>query len=337
MKPGRAQPRRVWILFAGTAAVAVLAGLAIYYFTGVAAQGLAASVAAILLWVPALRDALRRRDDDLLREALTAVSPAARRWLLAHYHHYRRLPAPLRADFDEDVGHFLAQKRITGVSFELTDAVRLGVAASAVTLSLSWRDYNWEQLTEVLVYPDDFDRDFGFDEREFAGQAHPWGTVLLSAPALEESFADPEDAFHVGLHEFAHLLNLLRQEIGGVPAGLSGPLAQAWRRLADVEMARLRGGDSLLDPYGGHDPVEFFAVAVEAFFERPQGLRREHAELYTMLSGYFGQDPAAWDDTVGLDADRPADDHAQPRRAAHATSRQHRQRRRLSSTRGDQG
>ena len=61
-------------------------------------------------------------------------------------------------------------------------------------------------------------------------------------------------------------------------------------------MERLRKGRSVLDEYGSEDPVEFFPVAVEAFFERPRELRRRHAELYSTLRDYFEQDPAAWDD-----------------------------------------
>lgn len=226
--------------------------------------------------------------------------PGARRWLLANYHHYRRLPASQREAFDHDVGLFLVQKRITGVSFDVTDEARLQVAASAVTLSLAWKEYNWDQLTEVLLYPDDFDRDFRFDDPEFAGQAHPWGTVLLSAPSLEDSFADPQDGFHVGLHEFTHLLNLGGDGIGGVPAGVGGERARIWLRLVEAEMERLRNGDSVLDPYADSDPVEFFPVTVEAFFERPAALRRSNAELYAFLAEYFVQDPASWDDALGL-------------------------------------
>ena len=39
--------------------------------------------------------------------------------------------------------------------------------------------------------------------------------------------------------------------------------------------------------------AEFFAVAVENFFERPRKLAKSDPELYTMLCDYFGQDPAA--------------------------------------------
>ena len=40
-------------------------------------------------------------------------------------------------------------------------------------------------------------------------------------------------------------------------------------------------------------------MAVEAFFEIPQVVRRRHREVYAILSEYFGQDPAAWDDARG--------------------------------------
>jgi len=46
--------------------------------------------------------------------------------------------------------------------------------------------------------------------------------------------------------------------------------------------------------------VEFLGVAVEAFFEIPQVVRRRHREVYAILSSCFGQDPAGGDDARGL-------------------------------------
>ena len=223
-----------------------------------------------------------------------------RRALLESYDHYERLPADERARLEDDLRLFLAEKRITGVGVDVTDDLRLLVAASAVTLSLGWPDYEWTQLTEVLLYPDDFDRDYRVGENELAGQAHPWGTVILSVPALFESFEVPDDAYHVGIHEFAHLLDVDQTHFDGIPVGLQGRLAREWVEVAEKEMERLRQGRSALDDYGAHDPVEFLAVAVEGFFEIPQVLRRRHRELYELLRAYFRQDPAAWDDARGL-------------------------------------
>ena len=237
------------------------------------------------------------------RAAVTAPFPGRWRAILSHrYDHYNRLPESLRSAFEGQVQAFLAEKRITGVEVVVTDELRVLVAASAATLSLAWDGYNWDQLAEVLLYARDFDRDYSFAGRELAGQAHPWGTVIMSVPTLLQSFDDPDDGYHVGLHEFAHLLDKEGAHFDGLLPGLDDARSRQWTALAAREMERMRVGRSAIDSYGQESPVEFLAVAVEAFFERPLALRREHAEVYSMLRDYFGQDPAAWDDARAREA-----------------------------------
>jgi Mlc titration factor MtfA (ptsG expression regulator) len=261
-----------------------------------AGGGLALGLGAGLL----LRHRLGRRARARARLLATPFPDSARRFLLEAYDHYERLPPALRHRFEDEARVFMAETTVSGIGVPVTDELRLLVAASAVTLSLGWPDHEWDQVTEVLLYPDDFDRDYRVGGSDRAGETHPWGTVILSVPALEESFAQPDDAFHVGIHEFTHLLDLEQTEFGGIPSGLDAARAREWVALVEKEMERLRRGRSVLDDYGADDPVEFLAVAVEAFFEIPQALRRRHHEVYAMLSSYFHQDPAAWDDARGL-------------------------------------
>jgi Mlc titration factor MtfA (ptsG expression regulator) len=293
----RPQDRRFPRVAGGTAA---LAGTALGALAGGwsgAGAGFAAGVGVGVVVHRVLgRRAARRR------AVLSLPFPEKwRAFLLERYDHYERLDAAWRDRFEDDVRIFLAEKRITGVGVEATDELRLLVAASAVTLSAGWPDYEWDQLTEVLLYPDDFDRDYAFGGDDRAGEAHPWGTVILSVPALLESFAVPDDAYHVGVHEFAHLLDVDQTHFDGIPVGLRGERARQWVEAAEKEMERLRERRrSAFDDYGAHDPVEFLGVAVEAFFEIPQVVRRRHREVYAILSAYFAQDPAAWDDARGL-------------------------------------
>ncbi len=248
-----------------------------------------------------LRRVLDRRT---ARRRAALASPFPEEWrelLLESYDHYERLPDEWRRRFERDLRLVLAEKRITGVGVEVTEELRLLVGASVVTLSLGWPEYEWEQLTEVLLYADDFDRDYTVGEEELSGQAHGWGTVILSVPALLQSFEHPDDAYHVGLHEFAHILDVDHTHFDGIPVGLHGALARRWVEAAEKEMEQLRRRRrSAFDDYGAHDPVEFLGVAVEAFFEVPQVVRRRHREVYDILCEYFGQDPAAWDDARGL-------------------------------------
>ncbi len=55
-----------------------------------------------------------------------------------------------------------------------------------------------------------------------------------------------------------------------------------------VEMEKAWRGRSVLRKYAGTNEAEFFAVAVETFFERPGALRRATPELYAILEEYFG-------------------------------------------------
>jgi MtfA peptidase len=234
------------------------------------------------------------------RAAVLSITfpPGWRESLQRHCDHYRRLPQVLRPEFERKVQLFVAERRITGIGIDASDELKLLVAASAVTLSLGWPDYNWEDVGEVLLYPDSFDRDYavGPGEDHWAGTAHPWGTVILSAPALRMSFERTGDGYHVGIHEFAHIVDVDATRFDGVPSWLTDKQIASWEQIRDREMQRLQQGDSILDAYGAYYPVEFMAVAMETFFERPQELRHGHGQLYGILADYFRQDPAQWDD-----------------------------------------
>lgn len=292
MRPRRFQDR--WFP-AALAALLLISGVVLGTLLarapGAAIGSVLAVAAATVLWRNMRRRERRRR------KALSEPFPEAwRRLLEQRYDHYSRLPAALRRRFEDDLRIFLAEKRVTGVGIEASQELQLLVAASAVTLTLGWPDAEWDQLSEVLLYPQGFDRDYTFERAELAGEAHAWGTVILSAPTLVESFAYPDDGYHVGLHEFAHLLDVEQTHFDGIPAGLDERRGREWYSLAEREIDRIRRGKSALDPYGAENPAEFFAVAVEAFFEIPLELRGRHREVYEMLSAYFQQDPATWDE-----------------------------------------
>ena len=56
-----------------------------------------------------------------------------------------------------------------------------------------------------------------------------------------------------------------------------------------------QGRRTVLDAYGATAHEEFFAVAVEVFFEKPERLRDEEPEVYGQLVEMFRLDPAGWE------------------------------------------
>ena len=110
-----------------------------------------------------------------------------------------------------------------------------------------------------------------------------------------QSVENPDDAYHVRLHEFAHLLTYERGRNVAVPIGLPAKTIQEWEAIQARELERIRSGDSIVEILGVVCNEEFFPSAVEAFVERPLPLRGADPGLYEFLSLYFDQDPAAWE------------------------------------------
>jgi len=237
--------------------------------------------------------AVRRR-----RELLAAPFPAEWESILAReVVFFRALDADQKEKFRRELQVFLGEKRITGIGLELDTTTRVLVAASAVIPIFGFPEWEWNQISEVLVYPDRFDREFGFD-RDAQGQILGMvgtgalnGVMILSQPDLLAGFRNAGDKRNVGLHEFAHLVDKSDGVIDGLPAvGLDRSSVGPWVELVRRKMEEMRQGDSDIDRYGLTNEAEFFAVATEYFFERPGVMERKHPDLYAMLSRVFHQD-----------------------------------------------
>jgi Mlc titration factor MtfA (ptsG expression regulator) len=66
------------------------------------------------------------------------------------------------------------------------------------------------------------------------------------------------------------------------------------REFEALQRADEAGTPTLLDTYGATNPAEFFAVATEAFFERPLAMRAKQPELYAQLAAFYCQDPISY-------------------------------------------
>ena len=130
-----------------------------------------------------------------------------------------------------------------------------------------------------------------------AGRAVP--VVLSWAHAERGAFID-DDGHNVVLHEFAHQLDDQTGETGGAPILDKGHDPDEWASAFRDAYARLKadveaGRETFLDPYGATAHAEFFAVAVEFFFEKPRELKREEPAVYDQMVAYFRVDPARGD------------------------------------------
>ena len=136
------------------------------------------------------------------------------------------------------------------------------------------------------------------DVTPLIGEAHRRGPVILAWDAVRYGGIHPELGHNVVYHEFAHKLDTLDGYADGVPPLPNRKQYRQWVEVCTREYQRLReqaeqGSETFLDPYGGTDVGEFFAVATEYFFNRGPEMSLLHPELYQLLAGFYHQDPAA--------------------------------------------
>lgn len=290
-------------------ALALVAGVGVAGFLYAAALDLPLAIgfgvtsSAALAWLGTARYLRRRR-------LVASPFPTAWRELLdARVSFYRELDEPGRARFEDDVRIFLGEQRIYAVQARpdqpappVDDEIRLLIAASAAILGHGMPAFEWPRLRDIVVYPRSFDADYHEgNEADIAGMVHAQGPILYSARDLRLGYKKHE-GHNVGIHELAHVLDLADGHADGVPVGASWASSAPWLEVIHERLAKLRErapagrGKSRRAPlrdYGATNEAELFAVAVEAFFERPHRLRDDDPELYGMLRDYFGQDPAS--------------------------------------------
>lgn len=226
------------------------------------------------------------------------INPAYRPLLDAHVDYYHKLDAAARKRFEAQVNGFLQYVNIEGVGTEINDLDRVLVASSAIIPIFGLGDWQYNNLTNVILYPDTFDHDYQFegDKRDImgmVGNGHMNGQMLLSRAALIKGFSSAAGKENTAIHEFVHLLDGADGATDGVPEHLVPPdYAQPWLSLMHREMHRIKEGHSDINPYALTNEAEFFAVAAEYFFEKPEKFQEKHPELYQHLSLIFKQNAA---------------------------------------------
>jgi Mlc titration factor MtfA (ptsG expression regulator) len=203
---------------------------------------------------------------------------------------------------------FLEKKRFYGCGgLVITDQIRVTIAAQACLLLINkgWRLY--PKLTSVLVYPAAFkvnreehqaDGTVAEGGHVLLGESWGNGRIILSWDDVEHGVGDFADGHNVVLHEFTHQLDAESGSTNGAPP-LRRNSYKSWATVFSDNFEDLRtrshqGLKTVMDEYGATNPAEFFAVATETFFEKPQQLYKKRPELYEELKQYYQLDPRHW-------------------------------------------
>jgi Mlc titration factor MtfA (ptsG expression regulator) len=142
------------------------------------------------------------------------------------------------------------------------------------------------------VYPNDYYS--SITKRFHKGEVNPrFGIIVLSWQSFVDGFIYPTDSVNLGLHEMAHALrleNMIRnEEYQFFDETLVAQFDEYAHNLCHV----VNWEETFFRPYACANEHEFFAVAVENFFERSREFKTAMPDLYMILSKLLNQDPTS--------------------------------------------
>ncbi len=222
---------------------------------------------------------------------------------------YPHLSPTQRRKLQGHIQVFLTEKQFIGCNgLQVTEEMKVIIAGVACLLLLNEREKYFPKLRSILIYPTAY---FAkettvngniVEEKQVIRLGESWDRdqLILSWEQVKQDTDNWNDGINVILHEFAHQLDQEDGKAEGVPvlknqsdySDWSKIMTQEYKKLChDVEQRR----KTVINSYGAIHPAEFFAVATETFFEKPQQLQKNHSELYQLLQNYYQLYPVKWD------------------------------------------
>lgn len=227
-----------------------------------------------------------------------ALPPDYKELLTKHVAFYRSVNPEEKIRFEKKLKEFLGYVRIHGVNTRVEDLDRLLVATSAVIPIFAFPEWKYYNLRDVLLYPHTFDKDEFLAGNNagntlgMIGNGAMQRVMILSKPALHFGFENDSGKANTGIHEFVHLLDKEDGEVDGLPeALLNRQYVIPWLELMNRNIEAINAGTSDIHIYGSTNKAEFFAVASEYFFTRPDLFKENHKDLYNLMTRIFHQEP----------------------------------------------
>ena len=236
---------------------------------------------------------LKYSNDFVQRQSLYfhKLNPAYRVPLQKYLTYYQRLDARNKDLFERRVQKFIHLKDFIprGIT-EVTDEMKTLIAGSAIQITFGMPRIYFSHFKKILVYPDDYYSKINMHYHQ--GEVNMNGIIVLSWRNFAYGYMDDNDARNLGLHEMAHALRLENGIMNNEYGFLDDDDLMEWTKLCFKEIERMRNGTNhFFREYGATNSQEFFAVAVENFFERTSEFKQQRPELYAVLARLLNQDP----------------------------------------------
>lgn len=216
------------------------------------------------------------------------------KYLSKNHSYYVKLPTSLKNDFLRLVrGHYEYFDFVPRNDLKITREIKTTICGVASQLVMNLPAESLTFFEKIIIYPDYYQS--RITNKLHKGEVNPGlRVIVLSWRGIIEGMNRSDDGLNLLLHEFAHALWLENKIMHQEYTVLDPYQVAYYEQAATDEIAKMQNDDThFFRKYALTNKEEFFAVAVENFFERPQGFINAAPELYQSLVRLFRQDPLA--------------------------------------------
>ena len=225
---------------------------------------------------------------------LGRIRPEYKEILEQHFDYYKRLSSKDKIRFEARVQTFIDNKQFLPRNLpEVTAEMKALISACAIQLSFGLPPIILQHFQRIVVYPDNYYS--AINKQYHRGEVNPhMGIIVLSWRGFVEGYIDPTDSMNLGLHEMAHALHFENKILNGEEDFLEPRLLERWNQLASREIEKMHSGvPGFFRQYAASNEMEFFAVAIENFFEKPLAMQEMLPDVYSCLSEMLKQNPVS--------------------------------------------
>jgi Mlc titration factor MtfA (ptsG expression regulator) len=210
-----------------------------------------------------------------------------------HLKYYNRLSLEEQRKFLFRTFQFQHSKSFHYIEVEQNAEMPILVSAAAVQLTFGLENFKLSYFDDIFILRDDYH--YGFYSRPFMGHVDQTG-IYLSWDNFIKGISGLTPNCNVGLHEMGHALAYVNfitrtEEDKHFKKEFTNFSKVARPIFTSMQQA---GAKNLLGDYAATNYHEFWAVAIEVFFENAVVFKHELPELYEAMSRVLNQDPLSF-------------------------------------------
>lgn len=210
--------------------------------------------------------------------------------ILSKYEYFTKLNSEQKQQFAEIIRIFNKHIKYYGNNgLTITKEIKIIIGAGFAKLCLGNDFRRLYSFNSILVFPKAYknvDR-----KTKYLGKTSIKGFISISWEDILKSEADLHDGVNLALHEFAHALVVEMMQFQAEFEIEYFMVRQIYYTGKKEIEAVENGKEPIFRKYAYSSPHEFFAVAVEIFFELPEKLIKHHWKTYRNFCVLFRQNP----------------------------------------------